>query len=85
VIHAPGTALTQAELHGTFSVERDLVPSRERVFAAYADLTVRRRWFVMPGDRSRALHELDFRVGGHEVASGVFAPTGGTEEVLEYR
>src|SRR5262249_55253136 len=48
-------------------------------------LPVRRRWFRMPGDPARAFHELDFRVGGHEAASGVFAPDGGAEEALEYR
>ncbi len=72
-------------LHGSFTVARDLAVSPERVFSAYADVAVRRRWFRMPGDPARAFHELDFRVGGHEAASGVFAPTGEAEEVLEYR
>jgi hypothetical protein len=39
----------------------------------------------MPGDPARGHYELDFRVGGHEAASGVFAPTGEAEEKLEYR
>ena len=72
-------------LHGSFTVERELAASPGRVFSAYADVAVRRRWFRMPGDPARAFHELDFRVGGHEAASGVFAPTGEAEEVLEYR
>jgi uncharacterized protein YndB with AHSA1/START domain len=77
--------LGRAALHGTFAVERDLAASPAAVYAAYADVTVRRRWFRMPGDPARAFHELDFRVGGHEVSRGVFAPTGGAEERLEYR
>ena len=36
----------------------------------------------MPG---RTRYELDFRVGGAEISSGVFAPTGEHEERLEYR
>jgi uncharacterized protein YndB with AHSA1/START domain len=63
-------------------VERDLAAPPGRVYAAYGDFAVRRRWFRMPGGVS---HELDFRVGGHEAAAGVFAPTGDAEERLEYR
>jgi uncharacterized protein YndB with AHSA1/START domain len=66
-------------------VERDLTATSDRVYAAYADIGLRRRWFQMPGDRSRAFHELDLRVGGHETASGAFAPAGEAEERLEYR
>jgi uncharacterized protein YndB with AHSA1/START domain len=78
-------AARQAVLHGSFTVERDLAAPPGRVYSAYADFSVRRRWFRMPGDPLRGSHELDFRVGGHEVASGVFAPTGEAEETLEYR
>jgi uncharacterized protein YndB with AHSA1/START domain len=85
VTGGPGAAVRQAVLHGSFSVERDLAASPGRVFSAYADFSVRRRWFRMPGDPARGRHELDFRVGGHEVASAVFAPTGEAEEALEYR
>jgi uncharacterized protein YndB with AHSA1/START domain len=85
VTEGPGTALGRATIHGSFTVERDLAASPDLVYAAYGDVTVRRRWFRMPGDPSRAFHELDFRVGGHEAASGVFAPTGEAEERLEYR
>ncbi len=80
-----GAAVRQAVIHGSFTVERDLAASPERVFSAYADFSVRRRWFRMPGDPARGRHELDFRVGGHEAAAGVFAPTGEAEETLEYR
>ena len=78
----PAAALSRTTLHGSFAVERDLPAPPGRVYAAYGDFDVRRRWFRMPGGVS---HELDFRVGGHEVARGVFAPTGDAEERLEYR
>jgi len=69
-------------IHGTFTVPADLTAPPERVFAAYAEPAQRRRWFRMPG---RTRYELDFRVGGTEVSSGAFAPTGEQEERLEYR
>jgi uncharacterized protein YndB with AHSA1/START domain len=80
-----GAAVRPEVLHGSFTVERDLAASPDRVYSAYADFAVRRRWFRIPGDPSRGSHELDFRVGGHEAASGVFAPTGEAEEALSYR
>jgi uncharacterized protein YndB with AHSA1/START domain len=49
----PGTTLSQAAIHGSFTVERDLTASPDRVYAAYADTELRRRWFRMPGARSR--------------------------------
>jgi uncharacterized protein YndB with AHSA1/START domain len=85
VTDGPGATVRQPVLHGSFTVERDLAASPDAVYAAYADAAVRRRWFRMPGDPARGRHELDFRVGGHEAAAGVFAPTGGAEEALEYR
>ena len=69
-------------IHGTFTVPADLTAPPERVFAAYAEPAQRPRWFRMPG---RTRYELDFRVGGAELSSGVFAPTGEHEERLEYR
>jgi uncharacterized protein YndB with AHSA1/START domain len=80
-----GAVVRQPALHGSFTVERELPASPDRVYAAYADVAVRRRWFRMPGDPARGSHELDFRAGGHEIASGVFAPAGEAEETLEYR
>ncbi|TVY99972.1 hypothetical protein EAS64_40190 [Trebonia kvetii] len=74
-------------MHGSFAVQRDLAASSDNVFAAYADVSLRRRWFRIPGDPSRAFHSLDFRVGGGEESRGVFAPLGdlGPEERVSYR
>lgn len=66
---------TERVLHGSFTVERELPASPGDVFAAYAELPVRRRWFRMPG-RPDGEHELDFRVGGTERLAATFAPYG---------
>src|SRR5437868_6857215 len=71
-------------LHGSFSHSRNLAAPPSAVFAAYADLAVRRRWFRIPGAPEAAHHGLDFRVGGGEVARGSFAPAG-VSETIEYR
>jgi uncharacterized protein YndB with AHSA1/START domain len=81
------TAPSQAPLTGSFTVERDLAASPDRVFAAYSEPGLRRRWFRIPGNPPDADYELDFRPAGHEVSRGRFAPSGvaGTEELIEYR
>jgi uncharacterized protein YndB with AHSA1/START domain len=73
-----------AARHGSFTHTRSLAAPPDRVFTAYSDLAVRRRWFRIPGDPADAHHELDFRPGGGEVARGTFAPSGVPERV-EYR
>jgi uncharacterized protein YndB with AHSA1/START domain len=52
--------------HATFSLERVYEASTARVFAAWADPDAKARWFAGPAGE----HELDFRVGGREVARG---------------
>jgi len=71
-------------VHGTFVQVRQLPARPDRVFAAFGDLTLRRRWFRIPGPADGAHHELDFRVGGGELARGTFAPSG-VPERIEYR
>lgn len=82
-----GTSPGQVPLHGSFAVERDLAASPDRVFAAYADISVRERWFRIPGSAADAHHSLDFRVGGSEESRGVFTPLGdaGPAERISYR
>ena len=53
--------------HATFSLERSYPVPPARVFAAWAEPTAKARWFA-PRPDSR--HQLDFRVGGREVAHG---------------
>ena len=64
--------------HATFSLERDYPVSPAQVFAAWADPAAKARWFA-PGPGAR--HELDFRVGGREVAHG--GPEGGPVMTFE--
>jgi uncharacterized protein YndB with AHSA1/START domain len=53
--------------HGTFSIERSYAASPARVFAAWADIETKARWFIGPRERWRVVkRELDLRVGGTE-------------------
>jgi uncharacterized protein YndB with AHSA1/START domain len=52
--------------HATFNLERTYDASPARVFAAWANFDVKRRWFGPDDDE----FEMDFRVGGREHAAG---------------
>ncbi|MGA7417373.1 MAG: SRPBCC family protein [Acidimicrobiales bacterium] len=52
--------------HATFTLERTYPVPPARVFAAWADPEMKRRWFGGPDSD----HQLDFRVGGREVNHG---------------
>ena len=58
--------------HATFTLERSYPAPPARVFAAWADPAAKARWFTPSPDSG---HQLDFRVGGREVATG--GPEGG--------
>jgi len=64
--------MDQHVTHATFTLERSYPAPPARVFAAWADPAAKASWFT-PGPGSG--HELDFRVGGREVATG--GPEGG--------
>ena len=55
--------------HNTFSIDRPYSTTPERLFAAFADPDRKRRWFVESGNNQVDGYELDFRVGGREVAT----------------
>lgn len=62
--------------HGQFTITRDYAASPARVFAAWADIEAKSRWFIGPNDWTLLERRLDFRVGGEEVLHGRFAGSG---------
>ena len=70
-------------VHGVFSFQATFSAPRQRVFAAFSDLSLRQQWFRLPGATDDTPHELEFRIGGHELARSTFIETG-TPQELEY-
>jgi uncharacterized protein YndB with AHSA1/START domain len=69
--------------HSSFVIERTLPAPRERVFAAWTDVAIKRRWNVCHDDWRTEEHRLDFRVDGTE-QSRVVEPDG-TAHVMKAR
>src|SRR5579884_2747408 len=65
--------------HASFTLERAYPAPPARVFAAWADPATKARWFA--GGAGEADYQLDFQVGGREVASG--GPDGGPVMTFE--
>lgn len=55
--------------HGSFTVERIYDATPARVFAAWADPAIKRRWFGTPEEGNPA-HIFEFEVGGREYNAG---------------
>lgn len=64
---------TNKIVHDTFTIERTYNASPKRVFAAWANLEAKSKWFSGPSDVWTATERaMDFRVGGQERAGGKF-------------
>ncbi len=55
--------------HATFVIERTYPASPARVFQAFANPELKRRWFGAD-ETPNVHHELDFRIGGQEISRG---------------
>jgi uncharacterized protein YndB with AHSA1/START domain len=55
--------------HATFCVERKYSAPVGRVFAAFADPAIKRRWFAEGENWTLARYDAEFRVGGHEYST----------------
>ncbi len=58
--------LQPSAVHNTFVIERSFPKTPDRVFAAFADPSKKRRWFAEGESHEIEVFECDFRVGGGE-------------------
>jgi uncharacterized protein YndB with AHSA1/START domain len=75
------TLTQQGVVHNTFVIEHNYPQSPERVFAAFAQPSRKRRWYA-EGDHEIQEFEMEFRVGGTERFRYRFKeghPIGGSE------
>ncbi len=56
--------------HATFSIERTYDVPPHKVFAAFASLEAKSKWFGGPDEWNLGKRSMDFRVGGKEHLSG---------------
>jgi len=56
--------------HATFTIERNYDVPPTKVFAAFANLEAKQKWFAGPDEWQQGKRTMDFRVGGKEHLSG---------------
>lgn len=65
----PRTAAPTETTHASFTIERTYASSLDKVYQAFVDPTIKRRWYAEgPGFIVGSYH-LDFRVGGKETGA----------------
>jgi uncharacterized protein YndB with AHSA1/START domain len=57
---------TEPTIHSTFVVERNFPQRPARVFSAFAQPALKRRWYAESGQQEIQEFHMDFRVGGSE-------------------
>lgn len=65
----PATATRTEIAHDSFTIERTYTSSLEKVFQAFADPTIKRRWYAEGPGFIVDSYSLDFRVGGKETGA----------------
>lgn len=55
--------------YGSFTIDRFYPARPEKVFKAYSDATIKRRWFAEGEGWDIESYDLDFRIGGAESSS----------------
>jgi uncharacterized protein YndB with AHSA1/START domain len=71
--HPATASLSAVTAHGQFTIVRHYAASPARVWAAWADIDVKARWFIGPERWELIERRMDLRVGGEEVLRGRFA------------
>src|SRR5215210_4559107 len=80
------TANQSSVVHSTFSIERTYPSPPGRVFAAFSNQEIKRRWFAEGEGWEVDQFTVDFRIGGREVARFRFkggAPIGNDTVYLD--
>jgi uncharacterized protein YndB with AHSA1/START domain len=66
------TTTARTQTHATFVIEREYAAPVDRVWAAFAELEIKRQWFGSDDVADAEIAE-DFRVGGTAINHGTFA------------
>jgi uncharacterized protein YndB with AHSA1/START domain len=64
--------------HATFTIERTLKATPEKVFEAISKPDIKVRWFIGPNRQQSNDYTFDFRVGGREYTGGHVSEDGPT-------